>query len=363
MAGEIIRACVERELPDDTLLRMAERSIDERAGNAPAGHLEARSRRERVRMALETGRMWSPGRVLRVAFLGGTPAVEATVATFADEWTKYANIAFQVVDDPRTAELRIAFAPGSSWSMVGTEALALDTSEPTMNLGWLTEETPEDECRRVVLHEFGHALGCIHEHSSPAAKLPWDRPVVYAYYAQPPNAWTKAETDRNVIKTWRSDRTQFSAFDPDSIMIYPIPSQFIGGLPEIGWNRTLSAEDRKFIGTQYPFDDPAAALLEVDGPPVKGQIGQPGEVELFRFEVRQPGSYVLETSGYTDLAMKVFGPGRATVALTDVAEGGLGGNVRTELALMEGAYRVEIRHRRPTGTGGYALSLHPAPNG
>ncbi len=47
-------------------------------------------------------------------------------------------------------------------------------------MGWLEPDTPNDEYRRVVLHEFGHALGGIHEHQSPASGvIPWDKPKVY----------------------------------------------------------------------------------------------------------------------------------------------------------------------------------------
>ncbi len=51
-----------------------------------------------------------------------------------------------------------------------------------MNFGWFDDSTPDNEFSRTVIHEFGHALGCVHEHSSPAATIPWNRDAVYAYY-------------------------------------------------------------------------------------------------------------------------------------------------------------------------------------
>lgn len=361
MTSGVVRTCTDRQLPDDIRLRTAAQSIDERAANAPLGNASPKSHRDRVRLALKTGRMWSTGRTLRVGFLDGDPMAQDTVASIANLWPRHANLLLEFVPDPQAAEIRIAFTPGASWSMIGTEALGLSPDEPTMNLGWLTEATPEQEWERVVLHEFGHALGCVHEHSSPAARIPWDLPTVYRYYGRPPNAWTKEEIDRNVIARYGREQTQFTRFDPKSIMIYPIPGALTKDRYVVDWNLTLSELDRQFIGSRYPFADPAAKLLVCEGPSVDGRIEQPGAVDLFRFEVIRPGGYVLETTGYIDLTLHVLGPGGETRPLADVSDGGLGGNVRVELALMEGDYRVEIRHRRPRGTGRYALTLHGSP--
>ena len=48
-----------------------------------------------------------------------------------------------------------------------------------MNYGWFDSETTDDEYRRVVLHEFGHALGLAHEHQSPGVAIPWNEQKVY----------------------------------------------------------------------------------------------------------------------------------------------------------------------------------------
>ena len=48
---------------------------------------------------------------------------------------------------------------GGSWSYIGTDALHIPKESKTMNLGFIDRST--------VMHEFGHALGLIHEHQSP----------------------------------------------------------------------------------------------------------------------------------------------------------------------------------------------------
>jgi len=44
---------------------------------------------------------------------------------------------------------------------------SIPTRDRTMNLGWITND-PEIsvEDRSVILHEFGHSLGYLHEHQS-----------------------------------------------------------------------------------------------------------------------------------------------------------------------------------------------------
>lgn len=125
-----------------------------------------------------------------------------------------------------------------------------------MNFGWLTPATPQDELQRVVLHEFGHALGLIHEHQSPAAEIPWDTEAVYNIYAGPPNFWSRAEVDRNILARYSRMESNYTDFDPDSIMLYPIPPELTHGELVVGWNRTLSPTDRTGIRRFYPFPAP-----------------------------------------------------------------------------------------------------------
>ena len=203
-------------------------------------------------------KIWEPaGRTLRVRFLDGEPTVQQKVIRFAQEWRASANIQFDF-GDHATAEIRISFQLPGSWSFIGTDALGVPASEPTMNFGWLTLGTPNDEVRRVVLHEFGHALGLIHEHQNPAATIPWNRAAVYDYYAGPPNNWTPAQVETNLFQTYAAELTQHSAFDPHSIMLYPIPAEFTQGGFCVGLNQTLSALDRAYIAAWYPFPQRAS---------------------------------------------------------------------------------------------------------
>jgi hypothetical protein len=103
-----------------------------------------------------------------------------------------------------------------------------------------------------VVHEFGHALGCIHEHQSPTEKLDWDKDAVYRVFSGPPNNWSRDEIDQNVLEKYSPQGLSATAFDVDSIMLYQFdPSLFLDhkGTP---LNTHLSAGDKKMIASMYP---------------------------------------------------------------------------------------------------------------
>ncbi len=230
-----IKVCIDRSLP----------------GESP---FELRGHPERARAAAMRSKMWSPvGRALRIRFLDGDPVVQKKVAQFAQQWTKYANLKLDFGNDPQ-AEIRVSFQQPGSWSYIGTDALdsKLLPDQPTLNLGWLTKATRNDEVARVVLHEFGHALGLIHEHQNPAATIPWNKAAVYDFYQGSPNFWTPEQVDSNLLQVYDKNETKFSEFDPHSIMLYPIPKQFTTDGFEVGWNSTLSALDKQYIQAWYP---------------------------------------------------------------------------------------------------------------
>lgn len=121
-----------------------------------------------------------------------------------------------------------------------------------MNYGWLDDETEEDEFSRVILHEFGHALGAIHEHNHPASGILWNRSAVYAYYRRT-QGWSKADVDAQIFRVYEEDQLNTGAYDRASIMHYAIPRELLleGAMP-VPWNRKLSSRDKAFIRTQYP---------------------------------------------------------------------------------------------------------------
>lgn len=201
--------------------------------------------------ALARSKKWDPGQILRVRFLDGEADVQARVIHYAMRWCEHANIHFVFGDDP-DAEVRISFKYSGSWSSVGKDALLVPKIEATMNYGWLHSTCSDEEYSAVVLHEFGHALGMIHEHQSPAGGMRWNRPAVIADLMGPPNYWDRNTIRTNVFEKYAKTQTQFTQFDPKSIMLYSFPKYWTMDGQEFGWNTDLSEMDKAFIAQCYP---------------------------------------------------------------------------------------------------------------
>jgi hypothetical protein len=206
-----------------------------------------------LELVLNSSKLWKPGRTLKILFLGGTSELQKKVREVAEQWTQYANIKFKwVIAEP--SEVRIAFEKGKgNWSNVGTDCLGVSKSTATMNFGNITESSAESKIRRAVLHEFGHALGCEHEHMSPLRSFQWNEEQIYADCATPPNNWSRTKTARNVIDKLKATDVQTRRFDSESIMLYQYPAAWMVGATESPkLNTRLSKEDKSYIAHCYP---------------------------------------------------------------------------------------------------------------
>lgn len=200
--------------------------------------------------ALLNGAKWSLGSNITVKFVEGDPILQERVKKVALEWTKIANLTLDFRASGNT-DIRIAFQPGKgSWSYLGTMCRQIPQDEPTMNYGWLTATSDEQELRRVVLHEFGHALGLIHEHQNPKGGIKWNRDAVNRELSGPPNNWDLATIENNMFKKY--DGVTATNVDSTSIMMYPIPKSWTLDGFSAGFNTELSAQDKSLVKQVYP---------------------------------------------------------------------------------------------------------------
>lgn len=226
--------------------RIADQNMDNLA------HAEG-MRHSDTKAALLNGSKWGAGSVITVGFLEGAPDLQERVKKAALEWMQHANVTLNFVDSGN-AQIRIGFQPGNgSWSYLGTQCLRISKDEPTMNYGWLTPASTDDEIRRVVLHEFGHALGLIHEHQNPRGPIHWNRDAVKRDLGEPPNSWDDATIEHNIFKRYERSAVSGTNVDPLSIMMYPIPKSWTrNGEFSAGLNSELSQKDKSFIANAYP---------------------------------------------------------------------------------------------------------------
>jgi len=251
-----IRICFDRPIPSEHKLEAARLAASENHRNEPSEMLfPAGVSRNPLKMALITGKRWDNARKLGVHFLDGSKKQRALTQKYADAWTKFANVTFDYEAGPQ-AEIRVSFvADSGSWSAVGTDALvraAFRLGKPTMNFGWLRDGTSETEWRRVVIHEFGHALGAIHEHQNPSGGIRWNLPEVYHTFGGPPNRWTRNQIDINIVQKYSLNQLNATKFDGKSVMLYAFPSSLILGGGGTANNTDLSAGDKSFIAQMYP---------------------------------------------------------------------------------------------------------------
>lgn len=209
----------------------------------------------KTRAALLKETKWGVGDRVTVRFLEGDPDLRRRVRAVAEEWTgeKMANLSFHFANSG-PADVRVGFEQGDgSWSYLGTQCRRISPSERTMNYGWLTPDSPDDEVRRVVLHEFGHALGLIHEHQNPDRPIAWNRRAVIADLSGPPNYWPPETIEHNIFERYDPRSVSATPTDPDSIMMYPIPARWTTDGFSADLNSELSDTDKEFIRDAYPW--------------------------------------------------------------------------------------------------------------
>lgn len=330
-------------------------ATDERVDNVRVIPLAAG--RMRPRAAVEKLKLWDNGKRIRVLFLDGETSVKTKVSQIAKEWEKDTSLTLDFVTSG-ASDIRISFLDkGFSWSTVGTDAFTVPRTQATMNYGWLEPNTSQREYERVVRHEFGHALGMIHEHQNPEArgKIPWDKPKVYAYYAQ--QGWSKADVDFNIFALYDEEATNFTTFDPTSIMQYAVPDALTVGSFAIGWNSALSQTDKDFMIRQYPEASPGTVALEVGGPRLTADLSVGAEVDTYQFEVAAAATYIATTAGSTDTVLSLQGPNDPGTVITWDDDRGRGLNARVVRKLLPGRYWLSVRHKQPGGQGSYDIGV------
>jgi len=330
-----LKVCYDRILPQD-LRRLSQPSMS-----------------IATRLAVLKAKKWPNGSTLRVRFIGGDSGKHNIVKQFAPKWSNHANLKLDF-NNASDAEIRISFLDSDgAWSYIGTDCKDIPLDQATMNLGWQDEG--------VVLHEFGHAIGLIHEHQNPLGGIKWNKPNVIRDLSGPPNSWDLATIEHNMFKTYDREQINGTSLDKKSIMLYAIPVTWTLDGFQSEPNEVLSGIDKTFIGdpTNYPFLGGGATELPVIETKVtEAEIGQPGEQDLYKFTAKNAGRYTIETEGPTDILMSLYGPDSQTKLITEDDDSGADRNAKIATDLMPGTYYVQVRHYNSAGgTGSYKIRV------
>lgn len=215
---------------------------------------------ERQNLFLFTDDCWAPSSELTVSLIEPVPRnrnfdVKRLIEWCAAEWTRGVDLSFLFLDkgDPSRslASVRIAFQAGFTHSVVGAQRIAAGLA--TMNLG-IGEGQSEPEARRMILHEFGHALGFRHEHTSPRFPFRFNKDVVIRDMAQRLRKGVEeaaADFEINFERDRTGKKVEASEFDAASIMMYHLYSHWHTGQVDLPQSFGLSATDKAFVVQVY----------------------------------------------------------------------------------------------------------------
>lgn len=190
----------------------------------------------RLEAAYKKDIKWRTGQTIVICFLRGTELQKSYVrnkimSTYFNknkepktcnlnlniEWINVTGQRLPSEEQLQRSHVRIAFDSNEgAYSYVGNDNNDIPKSQKTMNLGWLEME----QNGGVVLHEFGHMFGLIHEQQSKNATIKWNRKKVFELFSASPNFWNQQQIQTNVLDTVDKNSYNASAYDPQSIMHY-----------------------------------------------------------------------------------------------------------------------------------------------
>ncbi|KAI0060135.1 zincin [Artomyces pyxidatus] len=181
------------------------------------------------------GYLWPNGATITYFFMDGNDVQQDKVRRLLPQWTVYGSVQFLEVLHTEDSSIRITFTNGEgSWSYLGSDCEFRKNDEPTMSLGGIDHEQSNiSKCeQRNILHEFGHALGLLHE----------NHPILK--HAKPPDF------------RGRYFLGNYAQLDITSIMYFPLPRELTGVSYDVPLSDSVSDMDKAYMVINYPRAEP-----------------------------------------------------------------------------------------------------------
>lgn len=222
---------------------------------------------EAVRGVLDGFKLWPSGKVLDACFRNGTEDRRAFFIASVQSWLDGTSLqvdfgsppAYRICDSGHSSDIRTSFSFGGNWSFVGTDSLRYAPGGASLNIAYAQSGALSGydltKFRRLILHEFGHAIGFEHEHQSLDSHCDEQFDWEYVYNH---TGWSKQVTDHNMRALVGGPRSNWIAtpYDPTSIMHYALPEKFFKNGNQspcfVHENNSLSAIDKQLIRKTYP---------------------------------------------------------------------------------------------------------------
>jgi tyrosinase len=123
--------------------------------------------------------------------------------------------------------------------------------------------------------------------------------------------------------------------------------------------------DQLMPGTPAGNDDPVTnigQLLQVNSAATNNNIAVAGEVDVYRFEVSNFGSFTIETSGPSDTLLSLYGPNNSNNQIAFNDDGGDNFNSLITQNLSAGTYYARVGLYNINSTGNYSIQVATSNN-
>lgn len=201
---------------------------------------------------------WPNQSVIKVKFLGNDATnadLKFRIKRYARLWLRHVNVNFEFVPSSAPADIKIIVGnegATGNWSYCGIQCKDVAQNTPTMSIGDLSWNGTETWLRSTVIHEFGHALGMIHEHKSPNCdKTNWNKEAIISRYINQ-QGWTRDYVIQQIFNNDDPYYLDLSPYDRNSVMHYSFSALEMGTPTEI-YNTELSVTDKSYMSSRYPL--------------------------------------------------------------------------------------------------------------